>query len=123
MNKFWISVLSSKDPTSAKRIVTLIMAGHFIITSFLVSFFVFYLIIYTPRGSVNKDLLNLLASIIEQDFYIILAGLGIIGVENVANIMLEKAKATVAGNIAVGSPSTDTIKVDNPEPSIKDEPK
>lgn len=111
MSSFWRRIINSKDPDSAKRVVTLIMAAHFIATSFIVTFFAFYLIIYTPKGSVNKDLLVLLTTIMEQDFYIILAGLGIIGVENVANIMLEKAKAKVAGNIAVGAPTADTINV------------
>lgn len=128
MRKFWNSILSSQDPASAKRIVTLIMAAHFIVTSFVVTFFSFYLIIYTPKGSVNSNLLTLLATIMEQDFYIILAGLGIIGVENVANIMLEKAKATVAGNMAVGLPTANAINVQKVEvtpvsvPPVEPEP-
>lgn len=89
------------------------MAAHAIVTSFLVSFFVFYLIIYTPKGSVNKDLLGLLDRVLEQDFWIILSGLGFITVENMGQIMLEKSKDKVAGNVAVGSPSTENINVKN----------
>lgn len=113
MKKFLRQVLSSNDSSSAKRLVTLLMAAHFIVTSFLVSFFVFYLIIYTPKGSVNKDLLSLLSAVLDNDFYVILAGLGFITAENLFNIMLEKTKAKTAANVAVGSPSADTIKVEN----------
>lgn len=120
---FWKKVLSSKDPSSAKRLVTLIMAAHFIVTSFLVSFFAFYLVIYTPRGSVNKDLLELLERILENDIIVILGGLAMIGAENLGNIILEKVKAKVVGNIKVGAPSSGTVNVDtiNVEQKPKEE--
>lgn len=118
---FWKSVLSSDDHRSSKRLVTLIMAAHFIVTSFLVSFFVFYLIIYTPKGSVNKDLVSLLEKILEGDFYVILAGLGFITAENLGTIMLERTKSRTAANIEVGAPSAETINVDtvNVEQKLK----
>lgn len=90
---FLKSVLSSNSSESAKRLVTLIMSMHFILTSFVATFFVFYLIIYTPKGAVNKDLLALLTSVLKQDFYVILSGLGFITAENMANILLENTKA------------------------------
>lgn len=93
IKEFLKNVLTSGDPSSTKRLLTLIMALHFILTAFLISFFVFYLILYTPRGSVNKDLLDLLEKIIEHDIYVILVGIGAIAAENMGNIMLERAKA------------------------------
>lgn len=109
---FWNSVLSADDNKSSKRLITLIMAAHFIVTSFLVSFFVFYLIIYTPKGSVNKDLVGLLKDILESDFYVILAGLGFITAENLGQAMLEKAKSKAAANVEVGAPTADDINID-----------
>lgn len=119
---FWKAILSSDDNRSSKRLVTLIMAAHFIVTSFLVSFFVFYLIIYTPKGSVNKDLVSLLEKILESDFYVILAGLGFITAENLGTIVLEKAKSKAAANVEVGAPTADTINVDtvNVEQKLKE---
>lgn len=110
--EFWKSILSSDSLASSKRLITLIMAAHFIVTSFLVSFFVFYLIIYTPKGSVNEDLVNLLDKILESDFYVILSGLGFITVENFGSMMLEKARSKADANVKVGSPTADTINVE-----------
>jgi hypothetical protein len=123
MSNFWTQILDSNNSSSAKRLVTLIMAAHFIVTSFIATFFVFYLIVYTPKGTVNKDLLGLLTKVLEQDFYVILAGLGFIAAENMGQIMLEKAKAKVAGNVAVGSPSVDNVNVEtlNVEQKPKEE--
>lgn len=111
MKKFWKSVLSSKDATSSKRLVTLIISLHFIIASFAILFIAFYVIFYLPKGKVETELLSLLKEVLEYDFYIILSGLGFITADNMGQLMLEKAKAKVAGNVAVGSPSTDTIQV------------
>jgi len=119
---FWSSVLSSEDPKSAKRLITLIMAAHFIVTSFLVSFFAFYLVIYTPKGSVNKDLLGLLSDILENDIIVITGGLAMIGAENIGSIILEKAKAKAAANVRVGAPTADDINIDtvNVEQKLKE---
>ncbi len=70
MKKFWMGIISSKDTNSSKRLITLIIALHFIIASFVILFFAFYLIVYTPKGAVNIDLLNLLKNVLEYDFYI-----------------------------------------------------
>lgn len=110
MSTFWKSIISAENTNSSKRLVTLIMAAHFIVTSFLVSFFVFYLIIYTPKGSVNKDLVALLEKILESDFYVILAGLGFITAENLGNIMLEKLKTK--GPVSKSSIDVETVDID-----------
>lgn len=119
---FLKKVLTASDPASAKRLVTLVVAAHFVLTSFLVSFFAFYLVIYTPRGSVNKDLLDLLAKVLENDIIVITGGLAMIGAENLGQIILEKAKAKAAANIKVGAPTADDINIDtvNIEQKLKE---
>lgn len=111
MKKFLRDVLDPTSEASAKRFITIILAAHFVITSFLVSFFVFYLILFTPKGNVNKDLLETLKVIFEYDFYIILAGLGFITADNLGQMMLEKAKTITAGNVSVGAPTADNLNV------------
>ena len=85
-------LVDADDIASVKRFVTLIISFHFIVTSFLVSFFVFYLILYIPRGTVNHELIDVLLKIFEYDFYIMISGLGFIAAENLGQILLEKAK-------------------------------
>jgi hypothetical protein len=113
MSNFWRQIISSTDAASSKRLVTLIISLHFIIACFAVLFICFYVIFYLPKGKVEPELIGMLKQVLEYDFYIILSGLGFITVDNMGQIMLEKAKAKVAGNVAVGSPSADTIKVQN----------
>jgi hypothetical protein len=112
-SNFWRGVLSSSDTTSSKRLVTLIISLHFIIASFAVLFIAFYVIFYLPKGKVEPELLGMLKQVLEYDFYIILSGLGFITADNMAQIALERSKAKVAGNVAVGAPSADTIQVQN----------
>lgn len=139
MKKYFKDLISPNSEASAKRFITLIIALHFIIASFVVLFFAFYVIVYLPKGKPELSLTSLLMQILEYDFYIILAGLGFITGDNLFNILLEKAKVTAAANIATGSPTADKIQVDNvnvtqkpviaptvDQPihnSIKDEPK
>jgi hypothetical protein len=98
MKNFWSKIISSKESHSSKRFITLIIAGHFIVASFVILFFSFYLIVSVPKGTVNLDLINLLKNVLEYDFYIILSGLGFITADNLGQILIEKAK-TVASNI------------------------
>ena len=94
MSKFWQKILSSKDATSSKRLVTLIISLHFIIASFAILFIAFYVIFYLPKGKVEPELLALLKEVLEYDFYIILSGLGFITADNLGQILIEKAKLT-----------------------------
>lgn len=112
MSGYWKSIISSRDPASAKRLVTIIMAGHLIITSFLISFFTFYLLLYVPKGSVNPALIDLLKLVLGYDFGIVLAGLLFITQENFGQIMLESAKAKASAAAQTGLPPADTINVD-----------
>lgn len=91
-SSFWKSVLSSKDTTSSKRLVTLIISLHFILASFAILFIAFYVIFYLPKGRVEVELLNMLKQVLEYDFYIILSGLGFITADNMSQLMLEKSK-------------------------------
>jgi len=109
--RFWRNVISSNSPESAKRLVTLLMTGHFILTAFLISFFVFYLVLYTPKGVVNKDLIDLLDKVLDNEIVVILGGLAIIGAENLATAFIEKAKSKAAANIKVGAPTADDINI------------
>lgn len=111
-SNFWKNILSSNDTASSKRLVTLIISLHFIVASFVILFIAFYVIFYTTKGKVDPELLGMLKDVLEYDFYIILSGLGFITADNMAQMLLEKAKAKVAGNIQVGAPNADTIKVD-----------
>lgn len=111
MSKFWKSVIAADGTASSKRLVTLIISLHFIMASFAILFIAFYVIFYLPKGKVEPQLLTLLKEVLEYDFYIILSGLGFITTENMGQIMLEKMKAKVAGNVAVGSPSAESINV------------
>jgi hypothetical protein len=104
-SKFWNQILSSRDTTSSKRLVTLIISLHFIIASFAILFIAFYVIFYLPRGMVNADLLTMLKQVLEYDFYIILSGLGFITADNMAQIMLEKSKDKNALMGALATPA------------------
>lgn len=116
MKTFFKSLISSKDTTSSKRVITLIVAIHFMIASFVLLFICAYVIFYTTKGKVDKDLLLALENILEKDFYIILSGLGFITGENLGNIFLEKEKAKVENmynqqnNPFYGQPNLPQIK-------------
>lgn len=112
MSRFWNSVLSSKETSSSKRLITLIISAHFILASFVVLYIASYVIFFLPKGKVDPLLLNLLGDVLEKDFYIILSGLGFITGENLAQILVEKMKVKAAANIQTGTPTADTINVD-----------
>ena len=88
--KFLNGVIDPNTNSSSKRFITLLMLLHFIITAFLVTFFVFYLIIFTPKGTVNETLVGLLKDIIDVDKYVILGGIGLITAEAMAKILVQK---------------------------------
>lgn len=54
------------------------------------------MIFYTTKGKVDRDLLAMLKDVLEYDFYIILSGLGFITVENMGQVLVEKAKAKIS---------------------------
>lgn len=93
ISKFWSKILSSTDPTSSKRLVTLVVAVFFLIAQLLTIFICFYVIFYTTKGRVDKDLLGMLRDILEYDFYIILSGLGFITAEGAMQVMVEKFRS------------------------------
>lgn len=113
ISKFWKGVLSSDDNTSSKRVVTLIISAFYIIASFTILFLVCYLVVVTPKGTVNKDLLDVLSDILQNSMFIILSGLGFIGLENWGVIQLEKAKARADSSTSTGMPSSDNTTIEN----------
>jgi len=88
--QFWKSILNANDTNSSKRLITLIISLHFILASFVILFLVCYVIMYLPKGKVEKDLLVALGKVLEYDFYIILSGLGFITSEGVVKMFITK---------------------------------
>lgn len=83
-------IINPNTDASAKRFVTLFLVFHFVVTAFLVTFFVFYLILFTPKGSVNPLLVSLLSDILETDKWVMLGGLGFITAEGLTKIVVQK---------------------------------
>jgi hypothetical protein len=119
----WERLISSQDTASSKRVITLLMSLHFVISSFVILFIAFFVIFYLPKGKVDENLIGLLKIVLEYDFYIILGGLGFITTENMGSIMNERAKTIANANVAVGSPTADNINVDTVNVSQKNNPK
>lgn len=80
--RYFKRLLDSHDNASMKRFIILIVSLHFILSSFMVLFGI-------VRHTVDKDMMRF---ILDCDFYIILVGLGVISVENVASIIVERVK-------------------------------
>lgn len=112
MSSFWKKVVSSKDPSSTKRLITLIVSGHFVLAAFTILFICGYLVFYLPKGKIDKDILDLLKQILYYDVTIILAGTGAIAIENLGQAWIERAK--VAAKSLVDS------NTDKEEEKIKD---
>ena len=87
---FWSRILDGNDALSSKRLITLIVAAHFILASFVILFFATYIILYLPKGKVEIELLNALKQVLEYDFYIILSGLGFVTSEGIINILMNR---------------------------------
>jgi len=90
VKKFWLNILDADNSTSSKRLITLLVALHFILASFVILFLVCYVVMYLPKGKVEKDLLDSLGKVLEYDFYIILSGLGFITSEGIVQMFVTK---------------------------------
>ena len=90
IQSFLSNILNANDPTSSKRLITLLVALHFIMASFVILFLVCYVVMYLPKGKVEKDLLDSLGKVLEYDFYIILSGLRFITSEGVVKMFVSK---------------------------------
>jgi len=121
MKKFLNKILSSEDPTSSKRLVTLIMALHLIIASFMILFIAFYVIFYTTKGKVDTELLGMLKDVLEYDFYIVLSGLGFITADNTVKLLTERsqAKASLISALAQGKTQIPNPPVPPVDPPIE----
>lgn len=95
MKKSFLSrVLDSKETASSKRLITLIIASHFVLASFAILFLVCYISLVLPKGVVDMSLLSSLEKILQYDFYIILSGLGLITSEGLISMILGKGLPT-----------------------------
>lgn len=79
--KYLTYLLSSSKKVSSKRVITLLVSLHFLVTAFAA--------LYLPRTIANPEIL---VKILEYDFFIMIAGLGFITSENFFNLLLEKAR-------------------------------
>ena len=87
---FWARILDSKDSTSSKRLVTLVVALHFILSSFTILFLVCYIALVMPKGKIDAALLTSFEKILEYDFYIILSGLAFVTSEGLVQMIVSK---------------------------------
>lgn len=110
---FWGKLLDEKDSLSTKRFVTLIVTLLFIVTDVIILYLCWYVIVFSSKGKVEPALLSVLTEIIHWEAWIILGGIGLIGVSNMGQALVERAKTIAAANILTGNPSADTINVDN----------
>lgn len=123
MANFFSRLLDTKDASSSKRFVTLIIAAHFILASFVILIIFTLLVFRTTKGNLEflKPIIDVFKTILEYDFKIILGGLGFIGVADLGQAMVQRelAKSTnVASTITqtVEGPIADSkTKVDNPD--------
>ena len=83
-------VISPSDTSSARKFITLIISIHFIFASFVILFFAFYVILWSPKGKTDVDLLNTLKIVLQYDFYIILSGLGFITSSDLVRVIISK---------------------------------
>lgn len=102
MKKLFNRLIDSNDSASSKRVITLIMALHFIIASFVILIIAFFVIFYLPKGKIEQSLIDLLKIVLEYDFYIIIGGLGFVTTENLGKMLLEKAKSAAYSNNNTG---------------------
>jgi len=110
---FWQRIVSSQYKEDAKVVVMVVMAAHFILTSFLATFFLFYLALYTAKGSINKDLLDLLGEILKNDFWIIIAGFGFISSVDFGQAMIQRAVAVAKGPADVIVQNAESMSTSN----------
>lgn len=98
-------LLSAKDEASIKRFIVLFTFLHFALASYLILFGV-------VRTTVDKDMMKF---ILDCDYYIILVGLGVIGAENIASVLAQRAvglgQILSTGKKTTSSSETTEIKI------------
>jgi hypothetical protein len=87
---FWSRILDKNDPTSSKRLVTLVVALHFILSSFTILFLVCYIALVLPKGKIDAVLIGSFEKILEYDFYIIVSGLAFVTSEGLVQMIVSK---------------------------------
>jgi hypothetical protein len=87
---FWARILDKNDSTSSKRLVTLVVALHFILSSFTILFLVCYIALVMPKGKIDAVLISSFEKILEYDFYIIVSGLAFVTSEGLVQMIVSK---------------------------------
>ncbi len=111
-------VISPSDTSSSRKFVTLIIAAHFIVASFVVLFFAFYVVLWSPKGKTDVDLLNVLKMVLQYDFYIILSGLGFVTSSDLVRVWV--ARGIDGFNNSLSNNSDDKGKLDNNDDILND---
>jgi len=92
VKKFFYDLIDSDNEKSSKRFITLVAMLHFIIGSFLILGLFTFVAIHPTKGDIEflKIMNDILKVILEYDFLIIVAGLGMITSENLGKILVKK---------------------------------
>jgi hypothetical protein len=90
VKEYFKDLLSNSDTSSSRKFVTLIISFHFILASFVILFFAFYVVIWMPKGKVDIELLSALKQVLQYDFYIILSGLGFITSSDLVRVIISR---------------------------------
>jgi hypothetical protein len=92
MSKFWRGILSTDGEISSKRLITLVVSAHFILSAFIILGLIAGMVFYMPKGTVDQGLIGLFKDILYYDNTIILGGLGVIGLDNLGKAWVEHSK-------------------------------
>lgn len=94
---YFQKLISTNNTADAKIFITLLMALHFILTAFMFTFLIVGLALFAAKGSINKDLIDLMDSILKNDMVIIGSGLGFISLDLAGQMWVERVKAKAQG--------------------------
>ena len=109
---FLLDILNPHSTASSKRFLTLIIAAHFVLASFLILIIFTILVFNTTKGSIAflTPIIDVFKIILEYDFFIILAGLGFVTADNFGAMLIEKAKAKAAGQVLSPAPVVNQVQ-------------
>jgi hypothetical protein len=115
---FWHRILDKNDSASSKRLVTLVVALHFILSSFTILFLVCYIALAMPKGKIDAVLLSAFGKILEYDFYIIVSGLAFVTSEGLVQMIVSKYQQNTGfGNYPTQYPTQYPIG-EMPQPDV-----
>lgn len=127
LKKFLYDIVVSSNNVSAKRAITLVAAITLIICSFLIPTLLAIVIFTSTKGDLEliKVLAATLQDIIEKNFYLVMAGLGLISSVDIAAIIKSKSinipNVTYDENLVAEEPKT-TTEVKGDDVTVLKEP-